>query len=93
MTLDVVGWRLEDPQQPSHAEFQFPYAEWLHVLPYQKAFGAAPVALEAPSAKAEVTTMPGIAASFGLGDPRGAARCPSMHPLSRQARWRLVPVL
>ncbi|HUZ21367.1 MAG TPA: CHAP domain-containing protein [Acidimicrobiales bacterium] len=33
MTLDVVGWRLEDPQEPGNAEFQFPYAEWLHVLP------------------------------------------------------------
>lgn len=30
-TIDVVGWRLEDPEEPSDPEYQYPYAEWLHV--------------------------------------------------------------
>lgn|GEM_PF-1421419 len=30
-TLNVVSWRLHDPTEPNNAEFQFPYAEWLHV--------------------------------------------------------------
>ncbi|MCU1493927.1 MAG: hypothetical protein JWO62_1691 [Acidimicrobiaceae bacterium] len=32
-TIDVVGWRLEDPDAPSNPEYQFAYAEWLHIGP------------------------------------------------------------
>ena len=28
-TLSLVGWQLEDPQQGTTGEYQFPYAEWL----------------------------------------------------------------
>lgn len=30
-TINVVDWRLEDPADRANPEFQFPYAEWLHV--------------------------------------------------------------
>jgi hypothetical protein len=32
-TISVIGWRLVDPDEPPNPEFQFPYAEWLHVGP------------------------------------------------------------
>ena len=31
-TLGVQSWRVFDPREPGNSEFQFPFAEWLHVL-------------------------------------------------------------
>ncbi len=30
-TIDLVAWRLVDPSEPPNAEWQYPFAEWLHV--------------------------------------------------------------
>ena len=73
-TLDLVNWRLEDPTSAPNAEWGFPYAEWLQVLPYRKAFGSARVTLVAAAGKPGISPVPGIFSSFGLGPRRGVAR-------------------
>jgi hypothetical protein len=81
--LDLVDWRIEDPTTAPNAEWGFPYAEWLHVLPYRVAFGATSVALMA-SPRADPSSMPGVVGLLGLGarhrvnpgklhQPRGSA--------------------
>ena len=37
MVLDLVDWRLVDPSEPADAEFEYPYAEWFHLLPSSRA--------------------------------------------------------
>jgi len=57
-TLKLVSWRLVDPNEPSDAEFQYPYAEWLVVAPATPATGVVPPLLT-PSATT-VTTTPTV---------------------------------
>jgi hypothetical protein len=40
-TIDVVGWRLEDPAEPADPEYQFADGEWLHIGPMPSAEAAA----------------------------------------------------
>jgi hypothetical protein len=49
-TIDVVGWRLVDPEEPSDPEYQFPYAEWLHV-------GTIPAAAAAAAERAHAAQL------------------------------------
>ncbi|MGD0741898.1 MAG: CHAP domain-containing protein [Acidimicrobiales bacterium] len=65
--LDVVDWRVEDPTTAPNAEWGFPYAEWLQVLPYRVALGAAPVAIVTSSSPSVMSSMPGVVGSFGFG--------------------------
>jgi hypothetical protein len=62
--LDLVDWRVEDPTTAPNAEWGFPYAEWLHVLPYQVAFGVAPVPLVVSSPRDDPSSMPGVVGSL-----------------------------
>jgi hypothetical protein len=72
-TLDLVNWRIEDPTTAPNAEWGFPYAEWLQVLPYRQAFGTLRVTLVAAAVKPGISPVPGTFSSFGFGPRRALA--------------------
>ncbi len=76
--LDVVHWRVEDPTTAPNAEWGFPYAEWLHVLPYRAAFGASSVALTVSSPRADPSSVPGVVGPLSLG-VRHRVHAPKLH--------------
>lgn len=66
-TLDVSGWRLEDPSEPGNAEFQYRYAEWLVVPSHHRAAKAIPSLLSASIHARHLAELKKVARSATAG--------------------------
>lgn len=81
--LLLEGWRLVDPSEPPNAEWQYPYAEWLHVsvrpVPVLRARALA--MLRAGRAEARAVRARGLSALRAASGAAAPVAAPAAHAI------------